>query len=472
MGKKLTNELFIARVMEKNEHVRNGEVEILGKYVNMHTKIKCRCNKHNITWDAQPQCLLGGAGCKKCGSEKLSNEFSLSHDEFMEKVLENNEYVKNGDVEILGKFVNYKTPIKCKCYKHNIIWLAWPTSLLKGRSCRKCGYENNGESRSMTYEEFIKRVNALNNGITAIGDFLGLNNPMDFECQLEHQWTAVASAILNGEGCPYCAGVKVLVGFNDLWSTRPDVARLLTDPEDGYKYSAGSGKKINFTCPDCDEIHLKTICDVCVYGFSCKVCSDGISYPNKFGRALLKQLDIQNVIYEWNPDWLKPYSYDNYFIYNNIEYVLEMDGGLGHGKVKFNSREKDVDGAKRDIYKDSLATKHNIKIIRIDCDYSKNNRFEYIKNNILKSELSSLFDLSSIDWVLCDKQAQSKLTLQAAKLYNDGLCLQEISNILKYTKITIVKWLNQATRIGLCNYDPKDAQKRGLKFAKNITTQN
>lgn len=472
MGRKLTNEEFLKKVYEKNEHVRRSEIEVLGQYIDMHTTIKCRCNKHDIIWNAHPQVLLDGAGCKKCGREKLASQFSLSDDEFNKKVLEKNSYVWDGVVEIFGKFVNYKTPIKCKCHKYNVIWDAWPKSLLQGRSCRKCGYESNGKSRSMSYEEFIKRMYNLDNGIIATGDFLGLNEPMSFKCQLGHEWSTIASAVLNGEGCPYCAGVKVWVGFNDLWTIRPDIAQLLQNPEDGYKYSAGSGKKINFKCPDCGKVYLKTICDVCTYGFSCKVCSDGISYPNKFARALLKQLDIQNVIYEWNPDWLKPYSYDNYFIYNDVEYVLEMDGGLGHGKVKFNSKDKDIDGAKRDAHKDLLATKHNIKIIRIDCDYSKNDRFEYIKNNIFKSELINLFDLSNINWTLCDKQAQNKLTLQAAELYNNGLCLQEISNILKYTKPTITKWLRQATRVGLCNYDSKEAQKRAFQFTRNSTIQN
>lgn len=40
-----------------------------------------------------------------------------------------------------------------------------------------------------------------------------------------HEWTAtVKSRALNGTGCPYCSHNKILVGFNDLASQRPQIA--------------------------------------------------------------------------------------------------------------------------------------------------------------------------------------------------------------------------------------------------------
>ena len=471
-NRKLSNEEFMSKIMRNNEYVRNGELKILDEYVDMHTPILCICYKHNVEWMAQPQSLSNGAGCRKCGGDKLALHFSMTNEDFIEKVEENNVYVRNGDVEILGNYVNSDTPVQCLCHRHNRVWDPRPSSLYKGRGCPECGYENNGQSRSMKRVEFAERLNQLNNGIHLIGEYLGLNKHMDFMCSKGHDWTAIGSAILNGEGCPYCAGKKIWIGFNDLFSTRPDVAKLLKNPDDGYKYSAGSGQNAEFVCPDCGLVSVKNIYRVCLCGFSCEQCSDGISYPNKFARALIKQLDVQNVIYEWTPGWLKPYYYDNYFEYKHCCYVLEMDGGLGHGKIKFNSKERDVKGAERDAYKDSLAEKYNVKVIRIDCDYKGGNRFEYIKNNILNSELNILFDLSNIDWILCDKQAQRKFVAQVADLYNQGMCISEIKNIFNYSKMTIANWLRQAKNIGLCDYDPREAQSRGIKFAKKTRIQN
>ena len=40
-----------------------------------------------------------------------------------------------------------------------------------------------------------------------------------------HKWTAdVASRAFNGNGCPYCANLRILIGFNDLATTHPEIA--------------------------------------------------------------------------------------------------------------------------------------------------------------------------------------------------------------------------------------------------------
>ena len=41
---------------------------------------------------------------------------------------------------------------------------------------------------------------------------------------LRHEWEASANERSNGSGCPYCSGQRILVGFNDLATRRPDLA--------------------------------------------------------------------------------------------------------------------------------------------------------------------------------------------------------------------------------------------------------
>lgn len=319
-------------------------------------------------------------------------------------------------------------------------------------------------SRKKTNEEFQEELRQLReNGrdIYCDDEYIGAKIKIWFYCSKGHRWMACPSDILHGNKCPYCSGHKVIIGETSLWDTRPDVAELLKDKNEGYKYSAGSGIRVEFVCPICKMVHKKIIQHVCRYGFACKNCSDKISYPEKFSRALLKQLPVICVKYEWSPDWLNPYRFDNYFKYNGKSYVLEMDGGIGHGNKKFGSNEKDFDGYKRDQIKDDLALQHNICVIRVDCDYPVDNRFEYIKNSILNSQLSYIFNLSDINWILCDKQAQNKLVPQVAELYNQGLSLLEIKETLGYSKKAIIRWIKQADNIGLCDYDPHEAKTRG-----------
>ena len=42
-------------------------------------------------------------------------------------------------------------------------------------------------------------------------------------CSLGHSWQAVISSRTAGKGCPYCAGRKVLPGFNDLQTVNPEL---------------------------------------------------------------------------------------------------------------------------------------------------------------------------------------------------------------------------------------------------------
>ena len=79
---------------------------------------------------------------------------------------------------------------------------------------------------------------------------------------------------------------------------------------------------------------------------------------------------------------------------NGNQYIVEMDGGLGHGNVNYIG-EVDTEGRYVDNIKNDLANKHNITLIRIDCFYKAlEERFEYIKNNILISDLKNILNLT------------------------------------------------------------------------------
>ena len=43
-------------------------------------------------------------------------------------------------------------------------------------------------------------------------------------CENGHSWQTTVHVRSKGSGCPYCAGQKVLPGFNDLETLYPDVA--------------------------------------------------------------------------------------------------------------------------------------------------------------------------------------------------------------------------------------------------------
>lgn len=458
MPKKLTHDEFIQIVYEKNKYVRNGEIEILGVYAGSKEPIECRCVVHNLLWSPRPNDLCSGSGCKKCGAERANTQNKLEHEEFIKKVMQNNKYVRSGLVEILGIYTGRDKRIQCRCIVHDYIWSPLAYGLYGDHGCPKCYLDYIEHSKpKKSHEQFVEDLLIANNNITVIDAYSGVDNKINFQCSIGHIFQASPGDILQGKGCPYCAGKKVLRGYNDIHTTHPSVGVLLANFDDGYKYTAHSGKKINFKCPDCGFIQEKSIASVTDRGLICQRCSDNISYPNRLGRELLDQLPINGFTAEWSPEWLKPYFYDNMFEINNTVYVLEMDGALGHGHEVYRSHTKDVKGQERDKFKDDLAKKHNVHVIRIDCQKSE---FNYIKNSIMHSELNSLFDLSDIDWNLCDKNAQKNLVKEACYMYMNNKSTNEIAAILHLGVETIRRYLNKGETFGWCDYSISKYQRR------------
>lgn len=72
-------------------------------------------------------------------------------------------------------------------------------------------------------------------------------------CQMGHSWRAsIAARASSGSGCPYCAGRKVLPGFNDLASQDPQLAREWDEEKNGaltpQMVSVGSNRKVWWIC--------------------------------------------------------------------------------------------------------------------------------------------------------------------------------------------------------------------------------
>jgi hypothetical protein len=76
----------------------------------------------------------------------------------------------------------------------------------------------------------------------------GSNKKVTWECSLGHRWDAAPNARTGqGQGCAVCTGKKVLIGFNDLLTTRPEVAKE-ADGWDPRTVTQGSGKKMAWVC--------------------------------------------------------------------------------------------------------------------------------------------------------------------------------------------------------------------------------
>lgn len=185
-------------VMEKMKEI-NPDIELLEPYENMSKRIKCRCKKHNYLSTKSMQEILMGRGCKYCGAEKLSEQHFLSDDEIQNRVSQKHPHIKlihydgidskesvwlctkhnkqfkkvlstmlrteesgcdecykerirrdfsltteefkmrlkqsHSELKLVGEYINFTTPIKVYCTKHDYEFETVPSYILHRISC-------------------------------------------------------------------------------------------------------------------------------------------------------------------------------------------------------------------------------------------------------------------------------------------------------------------------------------------------
>lgn len=194
-------------------------------------------------------------------------------------------------------------------------------------------------------------------------------------------------------------------------------------------------------------------------------CSDevvfkhGISFPNRLMASVLKNLHLKfssEVYFEWctfpsYSDKARTSRGRFDFYIHNTNIIIEMDGGFGHGHDTHpKSNMSKEEAIYRDSQKDMLANKNGYQVIRIDSNY-RGDRFEYCKNNII-NKLSEHYDLNSINWESVKKNCMTNIAVSIIELYKSGLSAIEISERLDYDYTCVLKYLYEASRLGLCKY--------------------
>lgn len=298
-----------------------------------------------------------------------------------------------------------------------------------------------------------------------------------------YEFEILESSVTRSYGCPVCSNHRVVKGINDVATTHPEIAKYFENVEETYTTTYSSGKKKRMKCPRCGHVKLDTPNHISYFGFSCPCCSDGISYPNKFMAKLLHELNIEfdrEIVFEWckypcyiDNSVLDYGSYD--FVIPSINLIIEMDGGLGHGKrimttISHNRRKISLEETiYRDKMKDILANENGYRVIRIDCEYESDikNRFETVRKNIIESELSKLFDLSNIDFNEIDDYCLTNSYIEdAAQLWNKGLTSKQIQKEMKISPITVCRYLEICEKLGLCDYNAKKSRNRSSRISK------
>jgi Probable Zinc-ribbon domain len=187
------------------------------------------------------------------------------------------------------------------------IWQALISNRSRGRGCKICSKAVQSKSRLgksvqkllliESHPEIAKEA-VVSDGADLHKIKTKSGVQMHWTCPLGHDYVNSPNNRSSGQGCPFCSGKKVLVGFNDLATTHPDLAKQAFgwDPS-GITY--GVSKKVEWNCP---EGHIwKAIVNLrSSQQTTCPVC-DGRKVLVGFNDLQTTNPEIARQAYRWDP---------------------------------------------------------------------------------------------------------------------------------------------------------------------------
>lgn len=184
------------------------------------------------------------------------------------------------------------------------VWEASVSKRVDGRGCPICsghqilfGFNDLASSRP----DVAKEWDGERNGITPDRVLSSVMTVFAWKCQHGHRWmAAIRNRTLRNDGCPVCSNRKVLLGYNDLATTHPDLLaewdfeRNTIDPA---TVSFGTGKRAHWVCAK--RHRWIAIIGSRSSGHGCRTCAHKSSAPQQ---ALANHLEGSAVVSDLKRD--------------------------------------------------------------------------------------------------------------------------------------------------------------------------
>lgn len=245
------------RLAEQWDREKNGIWTPEQATAGMSRKAWWRCKKGH-SWQASIASRASGCGCPVCagrvtvaGYNDLATTFPAVAAQW--------HPTRNGDLTPERVGPNYGKKVWWRCPKGHDY-----QAPVKARTVLKsgCPYCSNYlplpgiNDLATVYPELAAQWHpTLNGTLTPDSIVAGSNRIVWWQCGKGHAWRAkVVDRTRHSHGCPYCANRLVLAGFNDLATTRPEVAAQWHPTMNGTltpeQVTAGSSRRIWWQCPE------------------------------------------------------------------------------------------------------------------------------------------------------------------------------------------------------------------------------
>lgn len=179
------------------------------------------------------------------------------------------------------------------CCEKGHEWQAIPAIFAEGSGCPYCSGMKAipGQTDLATrYPDIAAQWHPLKNGellSTEVGP--GSVKKVWWRCELGHDYEAPVFSRVQGTGCPYCAGRKVLAGFNDLATLFPKLAEEWHPTLNGSltpeAITRGSHKKVWWQCGEGHVWNTAVFARAKQNGTGCPVCAGTVKKSKRANLA-------------------------------------------------------------------------------------------------------------------------------------------------------------------------------------------
>lgn len=242
MSKIKTKEAFSKELAIKY----GGNYKLVDEYFGSSKKVKFHCNRGlgHRDWKETPSHVLAGRICPEC----LGKHIRRTQEEFVQDV----KKVHGGNISVIGSFsgVNNKMWFHCTKDASHKDWQAFPSNILRGQGCPKCGILKRGKSHTKSHDEFMQEFNKISDyTVEVIGKYTGRFKPIRVRCTLcRCYWDTKPGDLLSGRGCPNCKSssgeqsVRAILEFNN----------IDYDPQHNFKIQ-GKTHRLDFVLKDANN---------------------------------------------------------------------------------------------------------------------------------------------------------------------------------------------------------------------------
>ncbi len=220
-----------------------------------------RCDEGHA-WESTISNRTRGSNCPYCSGRHAIeglNDLKTTHPELAAQA-------DGWDPQTLKAYSNKKVQWRGSC---GHLWISAVKNRTNGDNCPFCSGQKllvGFNDLKTTHPELAAQADGWDPTTVSFGS----NRPQRWKCSSGHSWIIKTAHRSTGSNCPFCSGQRLLVGFNDLKTTHPELAAQADGWDPTTVGKSSESKRI--WKGDCAHEWLATVKDR-VDGTACPFCS-------------------------------------------------------------------------------------------------------------------------------------------------------------------------------------------------------